>query len=73
MIFKDNEVYDILKLVALIALPVGTFVSSFCTIWGIGYGEQIHQTFIALDILLGAFVTASNVAYKEKNGGDTNE
>lgn len=69
MIFKDSKVYDILKLVALIALPVGTFISSFCTIWGIPYGEQIHQTFISLDVLLGAFVTASKVAYdKETNG-----
>ena len=68
MIFKDGKVYDILKLVALIALPVGTFISSFCTIWGIPYGEQIHQTFISLDVLLGAFVTVSKAAYdKETN------
>lgn len=66
MIFKDGKVYDILKLVALIALPVGTFISSFCTIWGIPCGEQIHQTFIALDVLLGAFVTASKAAYDNK-------
>ena len=73
MIFENNKIYDVLKILALIALPVGTFVSSFCTIWGIGYGEQIHQTFIALDVLLGAFVTASNVAYNSKEGGDSSE
>ena len=66
MIFKDSKVYDVLKLIALLALPVGTFVSSFCTIWGIPYGEQIHQTFIALDVLLGAFVTASKAAYDNR-------
>lgn len=63
MIFKNEKIYDVLKLLALIALPVGTFISSFCTIWGIPYGEQIHQTFISLDVLLGTFVTASKAAY----------
>ena len=69
MIFKDNKIYDILKLVALVALPLGTFISSLCGIWGIPYGEQIHQTFVALDVLLGAFVTVSNIAYNKKDGG----
>lgn len=70
MIFKDGKVYDILKLVALIALPVGTFISTFCGVWGIPYGEQIMQTFAALDVLVGALVTASKFAYdnRESNG-----
>jgi len=72
MIFENNKIYDTLKILALIAIPVGTFVSSICTIWGIPYAEQINQTFIALDVLLGAFVTASNVAYNKK-GGDSGE
>ena len=69
MVFKDGKVYDILKLIALIALPLGTFISSICNTWGIPYGEQIHQTFIALDVFLGAFVTVSNIAYNKKEGG----
>lgn len=68
MIFKDDKIYDILKIVALIALPVGTFISSFCNIWGIPYGEQIHQTFVSLDVLLGAFVTVSKAAYDKEVG-----
>lgn len=69
MIFKDSKVYDILKLIALIALPVGTFVSTFCGIWGIPYGEEIMQTFAALDVFVGAFVTASKVAYDNREAG----
>ena len=68
MIFKDSKVYDILKLIALLALPIGTFISTFCGGWGIPHGEQIMQTFAALDVLVGALVTTSKVAYdKEAN------
>ena len=46
-----NKTYDTLKLIALLVLPIGTFVSTFFDIWGIQYGQQIQQTFIALDVL----------------------
>lgn len=70
MIFKDSKVYDILKLIALLALPIGTFISTFCGVWGIPYGEQIMQTFAALDVLVGTLVTASKMAYdKQKTDG----
>ena len=65
MIFKDPKVYDNLKFLALIILPVGTFISTFFNIWGIGYAEQIQATFVALDVLVGAIVTISNKAYKK--------
>ena len=65
MIFKDSKVYDNLKFLALIILPVGTFISTFFNIWGIGYAEQIQATFVALDVLVGAIVTISNKAYKK--------
>ena len=65
MIFKNPETYDNLKFLALIILPVGTFISTFFNIWGIGYAEQIQATFVALDVLVGAIVTISNNAYKK--------
>ena len=65
MIFKDSKIYDNLKFLALIILPIGTFVSTIFNIWGIGYAEQIHATFVALDVLVGAIVTISNNAYKK--------
>ena len=66
MIFKNSKVYDILKLIALLALPLGTFISTFFGIWGIPHGEQIMQTFAALDVFVGALVTASKVAYDKE-------
>lgn len=63
MIFKDSKNYDMLKTIALLILPIGTFLSTFCGIWGIPHGEQIMQTFAALDVLAGAFVTVSKREY----------
>lgn len=63
----SNKTYDALKLIALIVLPLGTFISTFADIWGLGYAEQLQQTFIALDVLCGALVTISNEIYKRRN------
>lgn len=65
----SNQTYDTLKLVALLFLPIGTFVSSICNIWGIPYADQLAQTFAALDVLAGAVVTIANMRYK---GGENN-
>lgn len=67
----NDKLYDTLKFVALLILPIGTFISTFFNIWGISYAEQIQQTFVALDVLVGAFVTISNEVYKSKNSGTT--
>lgn len=65
MIFQNEKNYETLKLIALLVLPLGTFISTFFNIWGIPYGEQIMQTFAALDVLVGTFVTISNEVYKK--------
>lgn len=60
----SNATYDKLKIIALLVLPIGTFLSTICGIWGIPYADQIQQTFIALDVLVGAIVTVANELYK---------
>lgn len=62
----SDKTYDTLKLIALLVLPIGTFISSFFEIWGIPYGQQIQQTFIALDVLAGALVTIAKAQYDRK-------
>ena len=64
----SNKTYDTLKLIALLVLPIGTFISTFFDIWAIPYAEQIQQTFIALDVLCGALVTIANELYKRAKG-----
>ena len=66
----SNKTYDTLKMIALLVLPIGTFIATFLEIWGIGYAEQIQQTFIALDILCGAVVTIAKARYDAKQGGE---
>lgn len=61
-----NKTYDTLKLIALLVLPIGTFVSTFFDIWGIPGAEQIQQTFIALDVLCGAVVTIAKQIYDSR-------
>lgn len=62
----SNRTYDTLKIIALLIIPIGTFISTFLNIWGIGYAEQIQQTFIALDVLCGAVVTIAKIQYDKK-------
>lgn len=65
----SNKTYDTLKMTALLVLPIGTLISTCCNIWNIPYGEQIMQTFAALDVFCGAVVTIAKARYDMQNGG----
>jgi hypothetical protein len=77
MIFKNNKVYDVLKWIALIALPAtATLWFTVAKIWGIPYISEIMGTLVAVDTFLGALLGISNVQYqlKEyKNGKSDND
>ena len=61
-----NKAYDILKWVAIIALPaISTFVVVISRIWGwADLGSLIAQTITAVALLLGALLGISNYQYK---------
>ena len=62
----DDKVYDVLKYVAMIALPaLAVFVRAFFTIWGIPYGEQIGDTLMCLNVLLGSLLGISSIGYNK--------
>ncbi len=65
-----NKTYDIIKTVALFAVPVLAFIASLCSIWNVPYCEQITATLTALDTLLGAIVIVAKKLYdgKQKEG-----
>lgn len=65
----SNRTYDALKLIALLVLPIGTFLSQFFDIWGLPYGSQIQATFVALDVLCGALVTIAKAQYEKRMKG----
>ena len=64
-----NKQYDLLKMAALLVLPIGTLISTIFGIWGIPGAEQIQQTFIALDVFAGAVVSIAKSRWDKANGG----
>lgn len=65
MIFQDG-LYDKLKIIAWVLAPLITFLAALGEIWGIHHMMEITATLAALDIFLGALLTASNKAYHNK-------
>lgn len=64
----SNRIYDILKYVALIALPaIGTLYFTLSQVWGLPYGEQVVGTIAAVDTFLGSLLQISTAIYKKNN------
>ena len=63
----SNKTYDTLKMIALLVLPIGTFLSQFFDIWGLPHGAEIQATFVALDVFAGALVTIAKSVYDKEN------
>lgn len=64
----SNKTYDILKWVAMIALPaVATLYLALASIWGLPNGEQVAGTITAIDACLGALLGISTVQYNKQN------
>lgn len=63
MIF-DNKTYDVLKYIALIALPaIQVFWLTIGKIWDISYTVEIGATIGAVALLLGTLLRVSNSNY----------
>ena len=66
----NDKLYDILKWIALVALPaVGTLYFALASIWGLPYGEQIVGTITAIDCFIGALIGVSTLQYNKINKG----
>ena len=62
-----NKQYDILKWIALIALPaIGTLYFTLATIWGLPYGDQVVGTITAVDTFLGALLGISTSQHNKR-------
>lgn len=66
----NNKIYDALKTTALIAAPVIVFASTLLNIWSVPYADQITASLAAVDVLLGATVTALKSSYDKTDTGD---
>ena len=64
-IFND-KIYNILKYMAMIALPaLAIFVRAFFPIWNIPYGEQISESIVVINALLGTLLGISTIGYNK--------
>lgn len=62
----SNNVYDVLKYIALIVLPaLGTLYFAIAKIWGFPYGAEIVGTISAVDAFLGALLQISTNEYNK--------
>ena len=66
----SNKIFDILKWVAIVALPaLSTFIVVLGKIWGWGdIAPMIAQTITAVAVLLGALLGISTIQYNK--GGE---
>lgn len=69
----SNKTYDILKQIALWAVPLSVFIASLGDIWGLPYAEQISATLAAVDVLIGAVVSVSAQRYHAAGDLDESE
>lgn len=60
----SNNVYDVLKRIALYVLPaLATLWLTLAKIWGFPYGTEIGATITAIDVFLGAVLGISSKNY----------
>ena len=67
MFKMSNEVYDVLKEIALTILPaLAVFYTACSKIWGIPYGAEIPATIMAIDTAMGVMLHISTSSYNEE-------
>lgn len=64
----SNKLYDVLKWIAIIALPASaTLYSVLAGTWGLPYGDQIVQTINGVATFLGILIGVSTLSYNKTN------
>lgn len=62
----SNKVYDVLKWIAMIALPaIATLYSALANTWGCPYGDEVVSTITAIDACLGVLLGISSAQYNK--------
>lgn len=64
----NNKVYDALKYLAQVGLPaLATFVFTIGPIWDMPHTEEVSQTIVATNVLLGALLLINQVKYNNSD------
>ena len=70
MIFKNDKVYDVLKDISLILVPLSTLIVAILTAYGYTEVERVTVVLAAINTFLGSLVKISNKQYKKEIGED---
>ena len=62
----SNKLYDILNKLQRWMMAFATLYVTLAGIWGLPFGDQVHDTFGALTVFLAAILEVSTVVYKSK-------
>ena len=63
----SNKAYDLIKTIALLLVPILTLATTLVNIWGVPHADLWAATFAALDVFVGAVVTAAKKLYDERH------
>lgn len=69
----SNSTYDILKKVALLAVPLATFLTTIGDIWGLPVMIPIAATVSAFGVFLGGVLVKSSADYIPEDEEDGDE
>lgn len=72
MIFKNDKVYDTLKTISLIAIPISTFIVAILGAYNYGNVERVTAVLAAINTLLGSLVKISSSEYNKDKNSDSN-
>lgn len=70
MIFKNEKVYDVLRDISLILVPLSTLIVAILTAYGYAEVERVTVVLAAINTFLGSLVKISNKQYKKEIGED---
>ena len=63
----SNKVYDVLKVIALIALPLAEFITAIGNIFNLPFCSQIVAVLVAANAFLGAILKVSSDNYHKED------
>lgn len=66
----SDKMYDRIKAIALLIVPMLTLATTLVNIWGVPHADLWAATFAALDVFVGAVVTVAKQIYERKEKTD---
>ena len=67
----SDKVYEVLKWLAILALPaIADFIKFLFPTWGIPYGDPIAETLRQVALLIGVLIGISTVQYNKQLNAD---